>query len=162
MEREPLSAVPHNDEVFASIAELAKRVAELEAKAAQLGTASLDFSDDKLATIASSIQQSRQMRANYFKASLLMDPMWDMLLHLFVSKIRGRRVSTRCLSLATSFPPTTALRWIDVLEKEGLLQRTAMDEDSRLKLVEITPEAFQQMRRFIEDSVTRFDMPIPD
>ena len=54
MEREPLSAVPQKDEVAATIALLAERVAELEAKVSDQGSASLDFSDEKLATIASS------------------------------------------------------------------------------------------------------------
>jgi DNA-binding MarR family transcriptional regulator len=161
MEKEPLSAVPQKDEVVASITALADRVAELEAKVAEQGAASLNFSDDKLATIASSIYGSRQMRADYFKGSLLTDPVWDMLLHLFVNKIRGHRVSTASLALATSVPQTTALRWIDVLDEERLLRRSA-HEDARLQVVEITPEALQQMRCFIEDSVTRFDMPIPD
>jgi hypothetical protein len=162
MERGPISAIPQKDEVAASIAELAERVAELEAKAAEQGAASLDFSAEKLATIASSIYQSRRLRADYFKGSLLLDPAWDMLLDLFIQKVRGRRVSANALCLATNVPRTTALRWIVVLEDEGLLRRSRKDDDPSLELVEITPAAFQQMRCFIEDSVTRFDMPMPD
>ncbi len=162
IEREPPSAVPQKEEVVANIAALAERVAELETKLAQQEGASLGFSDDKLATIASSIYRSRQMRSDYFEGSLLTDPVWDMLLHLFINKMRGRRVSTASLSLAANVPQSTALRWMKVLEEERLLQRSAANEDTRLEAVEITPEALQQMRRFIEHSVTRFDMPIPD
>jgi len=162
MDRKPLSAVPQKNEVGASIAALAERVAELEAKAAQQGAASLDFSDDKLATIASSIYLSRQMRANYINGSLLTDPAWDMLLDLFIQKIRRRRVSTSSLCRTTNVPRTTALRWIDVLQAEGLLHRSPVDDDDGPEVVEMTPGAFHQMRRFIEDSVTRFDMPMPD
>jgi hypothetical protein len=162
MEREPLSAVPQKDEVAATIAALAERVAELEMKTAEQSSASLDFSDEKLATIASSIYQSRRMRANYFDSNLLIDPAWDMLLDLFIQKIRGRRISASGLCLATTVPHTTALRWIVVLEEGGLLRRSKVHEDVLEELVEITPAAFRQMRRFIEDSVTRFDMPMPD
>jgi DNA-binding MarR family transcriptional regulator len=102
------------------------------------------------------------MRANYINGSLLTDPAWDMLLDLFIQKIRRRRVSTSSLCLTTNVPRTTALRWIDVLQEEGLLHRSAVHDDDRLEVVEITPAAFHQMRRFIEDSVTRFDMPMPD
>jgi hypothetical protein len=132
------------------------------AKATEHGSASLDFSDEKLATIASSIYQWRRMRADYFNGALLIDPAWDMLLDLFIHKMRGRRVSAGGLCLASNVPHTIALRWIDVLEEEGLLRRSKMHEDAKLDLVEITTGAFQQMRRFIEDSVTRFDMPVPD
>ncbi len=163
MEREPLSAAPQKDELADTIRALALRIAELEAKAARGGEAlSLGFSEDKLATIASSIYRSRQIRSSYFKGSLLADPGWDMLLDLFISKIRGRRVSTTSLCLAANVPQATGLRWIDQLRQEGLLQRAAAHDDARVKLVEITPKGFQQMHRFIVDSVTRFNMPMPD
>ena len=163
MEREPLSAASQKDELADTIRTLALRIAELEAKAARDGEApSLGFSEDKLATIASSIYRSRRIRSSYFKDSLLSDPGWDMLLDLFISKIRGRRVSTTSLCLAANVPQATGLRWIDQLRQEGLLQRAAAYDDARVKLVEITPKGFQQMRRFIADSVTRFNMPMPD
>ena len=162
METERLSGLPDKDEVVASIAALAERVAELETRAVQQDMSSLSFSDDKLATIALSIYASRRMRADYFAGSLFGEPVWDMLLDLFVNKIQGRRVSRASLSLATNLPQTTALRWVKVLEEEGLLQRSDKNEDARLDVVELTAEAFTQMRRFIEDSVTRFDMPMPD
>ena len=162
IQKEPVSAVPQKDEVAATIAALAERVAELEAKVAEQGVASLTFSDDKLATIASSIHGSRRMRADYFNGSLLTDPAWDMLLHLFIQTMRGRRVSVSSLCVAASVPHTTALRWLEALREERLLQRSKEDQDRDLECVEITPKAVQQMRRFIEDSVTHFDMPIPD
>lgn len=162
-ENEPLSAALQKGDVGDAIRALAERLTELEARAARGGEPpSLGFSDDKMATIASSIYRSRQVRSNYFKASLLGDPGWDMLLDLFISKIRGRRVSTTSLCVAANVPQATGLRWIDLLRQEGLLRRASAHDDARLKLVEITPEGFRQMRRFISDSVTRFDMPMPD
>jgi DNA-binding MarR family transcriptional regulator len=163
MASEPFSAEPSSDEIAADMRALVERVAKLEATAAREGAAvSLGFSDDKMAAIASSIYRSRQMRASYFKPSLFSDPAWDMLLDLFINKIGGRRVSTTSLCLAANIPQATGLRWIEHLQEEGLIDRSVAHDDARLKVVEITPKGFQQMRRFIADSVTRFSMPMPD
>ena len=163
MEGHPESALTH-EEIRQTVRALAKRVAELEARAIQDGdgSPSLGFSDDKLATIASSMYRSRQLRAQYFRRSLLSDPAWDMLLDLFINKVRGRRVATTSVCLAANVPQATGLRLIEQLSREGLLLRASAHDDGRLKLVEITSKGFDLMRRFISDSVTRFDMPMPD
>lgn len=144
--------------------ELARRVAELEAQALDDPQAprSLGFSDDKLKTIAGSMYRSRQLRARYFDPGLFGEPAWDMMLDLFISRVQGRRVATSSLCLAANVPQATGLRWIGTLAKQGLLRRYAAPDDARLKLVEITAEGFQLMRRYLSDSATRFDMPLPD
>lgn len=160
----PRPARLEKEELTDTIRELAQRIEQLEAKAVDRGdeAMSLAFSDDKLATIASSIYRSRQMRSRYFEGSLLGDPAWDMLLDLFISKIQGRRVSTSSLCLAAHVPQATGLRWIDQLRRGGLLQQAPAHDDARVKLVEISSEGFRRMRAFIADSVSRFNMPMPD
>lgn len=147
-----------------TIETLAQRVAELEARALEVGEPprSLGFSDDKLATIASSIYRSRQRRALYFDAALFGEPAWDMLLDLFIAKVRGARVSTTSLCLAANVPQATGLRWVGMIVKAELARRYRAPDDARLKLVEITPEGFRLMRRCVAENVTRFEMPLPD
>ena len=151
------------EDIRNNMLELARRVAELEARAGEDGVPrSLGFSDDKMATIASSIYRSRKFRANYFGAELFAEPAWDMLLDLFINRIRGARVSTTSLCLAAGVPQATGLRWIETLAQHELVRRFRAPDDARLKLVEITTKGFQLMRRFVSESVTRFDMPLPD
>lgn len=153
-----------DDELRQTIAELAKRVAELEFTRAEYPAAprSLGFSDEKLATIAISIYRSRQVRARYFGNDLFVEPAWDMLLDLFINTVRGRRISTVSLCLAAHVPQATGLRWIGRLVKQGLVRRTPARDDARMKIVTLTPDGFSLMRRYLSDSVTRFDMPMPD
>jgi len=95
MEGSPPLPAANEEDVRENIRALAARVAELEAKAAQQDQlSSLEFSDDKLAMIATSIYRSRQFRSRYFDSTLLGEPAWDMMLDAFIQKIRGRRVST--------------------------------------------------------------------
>jgi DNA-binding MarR family transcriptional regulator len=48
-----------------------------------------------------------------------------MLLVLFVASVREQMVTATELAKATATPTPTAIRWIDVLERDGLLQRNA-------------------------------------
>jgi hypothetical protein len=147
-----------------TIETLVQRVAELETRTRDSADAprSLGFSDDKLATIATSIYRTRQQRARYFDAALFGEPAWDMLLDLFIARVRGARVSTTSLCLAAKVPQATGLRWVGELVKAGLARRYRAPDDARLKLVEISNEGFRLMRRCVGDGVTRFEMPIPD
>jgi hypothetical protein len=152
------------DDLQVNIHALMQRVAELEARAAEGRRAapSLGFSDDKLAAIATSIYRTRQNRLHYFDPTLFAEPAWDMLLDLFINKVRGARVSTTSLCIAAAAPQATGIRWIGLLEEQGLLRRYRAPDDARLMLIEITPRCYQLMRQCLGDSVTRFEMPIPD
>ena len=156
----PLDGLPDR-ELRKAIRELLRRVAELEAAAGDAGPAPAP-SDSKLAAIASAMYGLRRLRAKYFDPSLVAEPGWDMLLDLFIASIRGVRVATTSLCLAARVPQATGLRWIAVLQKQSLVRRYKALDDGRLKLVEITPEGFRLMRRYLSDSLTRFPVPLPD
>jgi len=147
-----------------AIEAISRRLAELESgrEASSGAPASLGFSDEKLATIAMSMYRARRYRTSHFDAELFADPAWDMLLDLFINKVRGVRVSTVSLCLSAHVPSTTALRWIRVLEKQGLLHRHRAPDDHRLKLIELSQEGYRRMRRYISQAATRFEMPAPD
>jgi predicted transcriptional regulator len=159
----PVAAVG-DEELRATIVELARRVAELEARALSEGnrTPSLGFSDDKLATIATSMWSARLHRANHFNPALFGEPAWDMLLDLFVHKVRGRRQGTTSLCMGANVPQSTGLRYVERLEREGLLHRYSPADDRRLSVVEMTPKGFRLMREYISNAVTRFKVPLPD
>jgi hypothetical protein len=156
--------VASEEEVRETIRELSERVAELEEKVEHASgePRALVFSDDKLATIATSFYRSRQMRSRFFDSALLGEPAWDMLLDLFIHRVQGRRLSTSSLCLGANAPHATGLRWIAILEREGLVRRGSAANDARVRLVDMTPKGFRLMRRFIAYSVTRFQMPLPD
>jgi len=153
-----------DQELRQAIEAVSKRLADLETdrKGTPRGPASIGFSDEKLATIAISMYRARRHRTAHFDAGLFADPAWDMLLDLFINKVRGIRISTISLCLAAHVPSTTALRWIRVLEKQGLLRRYRAPDDYRLKLIEMSQEGYRRMRRYISQAAARFEMPFPD
>jgi DNA-binding MarR family transcriptional regulator len=146
------------------ISELADRVAELEATARRSGDrlAPLAFNEDALKAIACWFYSERIYRSAQFNSALFGEPAWDMLLDLFVQKIEGRRVATTSLCLGANVPQTTALRYIALLEGEGLVFRYTPPDDRRLVLIDYTPEGYKRMRQYLSLAMTRFKTPLRD
>lgn len=96
--------------------------------------------------IAEAILQSRRLREHLFGAEMFADPAWDMLLHLFVNAERGRAVPVSSLCVASAVPQSTALRWVETLDKVGMVTRRPDPQDARRNLVQLTDEAIRLMR----------------
>ena len=153
-----------HEELCALVAELSARVAELEANARKIDNRAptLAFTDEKLATIATSMYRARIHRANQFNPELFGEPAWDMLLDLFIHKVAGERVSSTSLCLGANVPYSTGMRYLERLEQEGLMFRFTPPDDRRLVLVDFTPDGFRRMRDYISQAITRFRVPMPD
>jgi DNA-binding MarR family transcriptional regulator len=91
----------------------------------------------------------RRLRDQYFDAGLFADPGWDILLDLRLAAIEGRRVSVSSLCIAAAVPPTTGLRWIASMTRQGLLVRIADPEDGRRVHVALGVEADAAMARYV-------------
>lgn len=65
-------------------------------------------------------------------------PAWDILLDLYVAADTDREISITSACIGAACPPTTGLRWIQVLESMHLLTREQDREDRRRVIVEIT------------------------
>lgn len=96
----------------------------------------------------------RKLRTKFFDSSIFGEPGWDMLLDLKLAEHTGRRISVSSLAVASGVPPTTALRWIGVLEKRGLIQRTNDDEDRRKVHLTLHPDASAAVDCLLERSLS--------
>src|SRR5690242_5648825 len=68
------------------------------------------------------IIEARNARKRFFGDQLFADPAWDILLELYVLRCDQRRASVSKLSLGAGVPTTTALRWIEKLHSDGLVE----------------------------------------
>lgn len=84
-------------------------------------------------------------------AALFGEPSWDMLLDLYVSTGRGRRVSIKSSCVAADAPATTAQRHIQNLVRHGLIAREADCEDGRRSWLRLTPRGEDLMTRVMKD-----------
>ena len=92
----------------------------------------------------------RQMRAQFLGSGLFADPAWDMLLDLTAAREEHRRVSVTSLCIASRVPPTTALRWITLLEEAGLVQRSGDNADRRRTFIALTDKAASKIARYFD------------
>lgn len=90
----------------------------------------------------------RKNRGKMFSQHLFADPAWDMLLELYAAELAQFRLSTSTLCGAATVPQTTALRWINTLEKEGLVSRRSDPMDRRRVFVRLSPEGVSCMEAY--------------
>lgn len=91
------------------------------------------------------IIHARRSRASYFDPQLFADPAWDILLQAYAGALAQQRQNITGLCAAAGVPATTAARWIQKLEDDGLLIRQINPLDARRIWVELTPKASAAM-----------------
>lgn len=102
--------------------------------------------DSRLLAAAREAYRDRRMRAKVFEDSgLFGEPAWDLLLDLFIAALEGKRVPVTSACIGAAVPTTTALRWIALLEAQGLIFRENDSSDARRVFVRLSPEARQSM-----------------
>ena len=77
------------------------------------------------------------------------EPSWDILLDLFVARGRGRPVSVSSACIASSAPQSTALRYIGLLERVGLIRRSKDPCDGRRQYLELTETGLSDMKAYL-------------
>ncbi len=110
--------------------------------------------DDGHASRASQVRAmltARRKRETVFGKDLFADPAWDMLLELYWAELKSRQVSTTELCLGSAVPQTTALRWIEKLERDAWILRTHDHLDGRRLWVALTPRGTETMHRYFDE-----------
>ena len=96
--------------------------------------------------------RNRRRREKYLHVDFLAEPAWDMLLELFMQYAGGARISVTSLCISSSSPSTTALRYIGLLEKHGLVKRSPCLSDKRVTFVELTDSGVLTMGRYLSEA----------
>ncbi|MDE2563199.1 MAG: winged helix DNA-binding protein [Sphingomonadales bacterium] len=109
--------------------------------------------DDAILCLAREIYSERRRRERMFPEDLFGEPSWDVLLDLFIAGREQRRVPTTSACIGSHVPPTTALRWLRILEQRGLIERENDRRDGRRTFVRLSPYGMNLLERFL--STTR-------
>lgn len=107
--------------------------------------------DLALAVLAEQLYQERRRRSRHFPPHLFVEPAWDILLDLFVNGVRKRAISITSACIAGGIPATTGLRWLGLLEKEGLLVRETSGDDARVTWVRLSNHGMNAVRSYIAE-----------
>ncbi|WP_188770321.1 MarR family transcriptional regulator [Novosphingobium endophyticum] len=103
--------------------------------------------------LARQAYDDRRRRTKIFGIEALFgEPAWDILLDLFIAAKERRRVSVTSACIGSAVPSTTALRWITILEKHGLLVREADPGDARRVYVKLSARGYAAMLEYFASS----------
>jgi DNA-binding MarR family transcriptional regulator len=92
-----------------------------------------------------SIIKARRAREQLFGPDLFADPAWDILLECYLGQLTQQRLSVTSVCDAAAVPATTALRWIQKLEQQGVLCRKEDPLDGRRSWIELTAAATSRL-----------------
>jgi DNA-binding MarR family transcriptional regulator len=108
-----------------------------------------------LTETAKALYRARRQREHYFGAlaEAFSEPAWDLMLDLFIARREGRRVSVTSAAIAANVPSTTALRWIMLLEEQGVVSREPDARDRRRTWLCLEESAYRQMESYVGDCV---------
>jgi DNA-binding transcriptional ArsR family regulator len=110
-----------------------------------------------LAGLAQEELRERSRRNAAFDVELFGEPVWDILLDLFVARVCGRKISVTSACIASNVPPTTALRWLGVLTDGGLVKRESDEYDQRRSWVFLSDETFWSLASYFRVRLAQRD-----
>lgn len=89
--------------------------------------------------------RQRRERERFLGATYFADPNWDMMLDLFVSQVAGENVATSSLIISACVSPSTALRRIRRLVRDGDIVARADPHDGRRTYLRLSDDLFKRV-----------------
>ncbi len=91
-----------------------------------------------------------EMRWSRLGPSISSDPAWNILLDLLISEIVGTRLSVTAVCVGARSSSTTGIRYISMLQSEGLLDRVPDAHDRRRTYVQLTQAGRQTVCELLD------------
>lgn len=136
-----------SQEILDLLSDIQSRIIKIESKPVSVPGEEVEYSEDiKFYKWLKMEYANRHFRHNAFEQEYITgEPCWDALLDLCIAEIEGRRVGVTSLCIASGVPVTTALRWLSLLERDGMIERQADPRDKRRTFIRITKRTFENM-----------------
>ncbi len=112
----------------------------------------------ELGQLAREIVWSRRRRGAVFgQDSLFGEPAWDILLGLYVAEEAQQRLNVSAVCEISGVPQSTALRWLEKLERDGWVRRDPDPLDRRRFWMLLTERASNSIRTYLAGIRLRLD-----
>lgn len=109
--------------------------------------------DGRFVSMARQEIATRDRRSKFFEIDLIGEPGWMILLDLFIQNFEGRVVSVTSACIASGVPPTTALRYIGILEKHGYIVKKKSETDQRIFFLTVSESCIDNLRKFFSEEI---------
>jgi hypothetical protein len=94
----------------------------------------------------------RFLRPRYFNPEYFSgEAAWNILLDLAAALIEGKRIAVTSACIASGVPPTTALRWISLLEEDGMILKENDFSDKRRTFLRISDRGMALINSYYND-----------
>jgi DNA-binding MarR family transcriptional regulator len=110
--------------------------------------------DDFIVALLGYEHRARTLRNQTFDGTVINDSSWPLLQDLLAAHLRDEKLRTKQLCAASGLPQTTVLRYLDHLERFGVVRRESDPVDSRVTLVSITEAGALRIREYYTRLVT--------
>lgn len=108
--------------------------------------------EQTLLLVSQRIYKARRSVDRIFEmVGFAVSPAWDIMLDLYQARAKEQKISVSSASIGAACPPTTALRWLAVLEERGLIRRFPDEADGRRIIVELTESAVPKIAKALEN-----------
>lgn len=108
-----------------------------------------------LETAERAFSERRQRGAHFENNQIFGEPAWDILLDLYIHQARNELVSMKSAIVGSGASMSTAVRWLEVLDKEGLIFFEYDPSDAMRGLLRLTPEGYESITRYLEAIAAR-------
>ncbi len=108
-----------------------------------------DLSRDRLGAVRA-VLAGRRRRTAYLGGLRFYDPIWDMVLELYVATCERRHIAVSRLCKLSGGSTTTALRHIEQLEALGYIVRQSDPDDGRRLIVITLPPLLNALEQWLD------------
>jgi DNA-binding MarR family transcriptional regulator len=103
--------------------------------------------------VARALLEDRRRRDRIFNPGMFGEPAWELLLNLYVMDKDGPRLTIGRLIDSTNCPQSTALRWLQYLKDQGLIEKQEHPGDARTAFITLTNKARDALDRYLSQSL---------
>lgn len=104
-----------------------------------------------LETAERALTERRRRTDHFGNEKIFGEPAWDILLDLFIHQVRNEEVTVKRATVGSGASSETALRWLRVLDQEGLVCFEADPVEADTCLLHLTPEGYESITRYLEE-----------
>lgn len=83
---------------------------------------------------------------------LFADSCWNMCLDIYICGLKDEQVTVSAIAHSSGIPMTTAMRYINVMVEQGLLQKSSNPADHRMVFVAVSPECRSKIEKLLSSA----------